>query len=301
MIQEEQLASDFTSVINDTDIAETKDFDEKIKEDIDKLISLLQKSSQPTRENKIAALFTAIGLGSIIGGLTGTTYRLSQSKVKLDNIGRPVKTCYHFNRNDRQTCSCRQFEMDVSDFLTSSALVGIPVGLVTTWLSLLILKKMIQPKNNSTLNAFAKNLNHFKTALSENEPLSQSDQIKLEKIISLTSTIFEKKSSNSKVAILKKLILTLSGGLAIGYSSGTLVKNLIEILHNHHKTIPNNLRMTSQSHDDILFYTQVFSFLLSGMGLTALISNKLFDTELINLETLHAVITKELQELLPAA
>ncbi len=281
MIQEEQLASDFTSVINDTDIAETKDFDEKIKEDIDKLISLLQKSSQPTLGNKIAASCTAIGLGGIIGGLTGATCRLSQKKTYI------------------LPCSGGLVLPDMSDFLSSSSIVGIPVGLVAAGLSFLILKKIIKPKNNSVLNAFSENLNRFKTALSKNQMLSQDDQTKLEKIISLTSTIFEKNSPTSKATILKKLFLILIGGLAVSYSSGIHSENLLSELWRMLE-IGGGVRFIPKTQADIFFFTQIFSFLLAGTGFVALITNKLFDAESVNLELLQAAITRELHEFLPS-
>lgn len=254
---------------------------DKLIQDLDKLIATLQSSSQTTLGNKIAASCAAVGLGGMAGLFVGSTYRLTQRKTSQITIWS--------NRPPLDV-------IDMSDFTESTAKVGIPVGLVTTVLSFLVLKKIIEPKNSSLLNSFVEKLNNFKAALSRNEVLSDVDQIKLEKIITLLTHIFEKSSTNPIATIIKKIIALLSGGLIVGTSGAVNSFFFYGILSKLNETVESNL-------DDDLTKQLLSKYLLlaflAGAGLTSLVANKLLDPELINLEHLEQASMSALSDFLP--
>ncbi len=283
MIQEERPASDLSTTV---DIADTKEFDAKITEDIDRLIALLQKASQPTLENKIAASCTAIGLGSTIGFIAGSTARLSYEK-------RIIASRRIFGRRSIRS------ETDISDFWSSTTKVGVPVALVTAGLLFLLLKKMIQPKSSSELNAFAQKLADFKAVLSDNEQLSQDDLIKLEKIIALTSTIFEKTNTTPRSTAIKKTFAFLGGGITLGALAAVSHFSLLILMSKAFGDIEDNL---SANEHELLFAIPALlaiPTLLTGTGLPDLTPNKFLEEEPINSIKLHDALTKELEELSP--
>lgn len=254
---------------------------DKLIQDLDKLIATLQNASQTTLGNKIAASCAAVGLGGVVGLFVGSTYRLTQRKTSQITIwsNRPPLDA-----------------IDMSDFTESTAKVGIPVGLVTTVLSFLVLKKIIEPKNKSLLNSFVEKLNNFKAALSRNEALSDVDQIKLEKIIALLTHIFEKSSTNSITTIIKKIIALLSGGIIVGTSGATSSFFFYGMLSHLNETVESNFNNDLMLE---LLLTYLLPAFLTGAGLTSLVANKLLDPELINLEHLEQASMSALSDFLP--
>ncbi len=258
-------------------VSDDKLTNDKLTQEIDKLIALLQKSSQTTLGNKIAAVCSTVGLGGMAGLLTGSTYWLSQRKKVTDLYGRKC--------------------INMSDFASSTAKVGIPVGLVTAGLSFLVLKKIIKPKHNSSINSFAEKLNDFKSALSRNETLSDASQIKLEKIITLLTHVFEKNSVNSTSTTIKKIVAMLSGGVISGTSSfiGCVILFII-ILPELNKTVNDNMN------GELMFQLSCAHALpafLVGAGLASLVANKLLEPELLNLEHLEEASINALYDFLP--
>ncbi len=315
MIQEEQLTPDVAAIADTNavnDIPEAADV--KLTNDLDKLISLLQKASEPTRENKIAAACTAIGIGSMTAFLTGSIYRLHQNKSAIDRRGYCIKscTCAVFSpllRNNQGRvwrenniplpCNCGYFKMDVSDFARATALVGIPIGLLTAGLSFLALNKIIQQKDSSELNTFAEKLNTFKAALSNNEPLSQDNQIKLDKIITLALAIFEKNNSTSTTAILKKIALILGGATTFSFLSTASYDDLLTDLYQSNITVENNIDSLKEDRSKLLLI-QTLASLLSGAGFTWLVTNKLSESESLNMDALQEAIVHKLYDFLPS-
>ncbi len=275
---QKQPTSDF---VNITETADEVDDNTKSKltEEIEKLIVLLQKSSEPTLENKVAALCTAAGIGGSIGLLTGSTYRLCQNRT-LPYTGLPIN-------------------YDMSDFFKSSALVGIPLGLVVAGLSFLALKKMIQSTSKSELNSFAQKLNDFKIDLSNNEPLNEDDQIKLKKIITLASIIFEKNNHKAATTALKKTLVTLGGSIALSYLGAMSHLTLLMIVANACKIAEENLDQNKFVMMQICLIQAISSFLI-GSGLSSFVANKFLTPDSINLVELQEAIIQELQNLLPS-
>jgi len=318
MIQEEQLTPDVAAIADTNavnDIPEAADV--KLTNDLDKLISLLQKASEPTRENKIAAACTAIGIGSMTAFLTGSLYRLYQNKPVINGRGYCIKSCrcgifrptlrsQVFGQADRVwreeipwPCNCGYFKMDVSDFARATALVGIPIGLLTAGLSFLALNKIIQQKDSSELNTFAEKLNTFKAALSNNEPLSQDNQIKLDKIITLALAIFEKNNSTSTTAILKKIALILGGATTFSFLSTASYDDLLTDLYQSNITVENNIDSLEKDRSKLLLI-QTLASLLSGAGFTWLVTNKLSESESLNMDALQEAIVHKLYDFLPS-
>jgi hypothetical protein len=272
-LAEETLINSGLAVMNDNKIT-----DNKLTQDLDKLIALLQKSSQSTLENKAAATCSALGLGGLAGLFVGSTYRLSQRKTVTNPwFGEHI---------------------DMSDFVSSTAKVGVPVGLVVAGLSFLVLKKIIEPKNSSSLNSFAQKLNDFKSELSRNETLTEINQIKLEKIITLLTHVFEKSSANSTATIIKKIVAMLSGGVISGTSSFTSYLGFALIFAQLNETLKDHFNYD----EDLLIQLPLAHALpafLAGAGLTSLVANKILEPELLNLEGIEQASINALYDFLP--